>query len=154
MTRATAPAAPGSPNLSDADFVSTYQFKSPVDSVLVALTDPERLSRWWTKASGSGEQGRELTFFFGDEKLVVRVDEANRSIVQWTPLVSTAEPGWLSTTIAFTLSQRQNGGTDMIFRHAGLARLECFDSCRTCWKDYLLSLVDYVDVGQGRPRER
>jgi len=151
MTEAT---APGSLMPTDADFVSTCQFKSPVDTVFAALTDPSRLSRWWTNASGSGVQGGEVTFFFGDEKLIVRVDKANRSTVQWTPLVCTPEPDWVGTTITFTLSQTQNGGSQIDFRHAGLAQLECFDLCRKGWGHYLPSLVDYVDAGRGSPYPR
>jgi uncharacterized protein YndB with AHSA1/START domain len=153
MTAPIAPAAPGSLEPTDADFVSTYQFKSPVDTVFAALTDPSRLSRWWTKASGSGMQGGEVTFLFGDEKLIVRVEKANRSIVLWTPLICTPLPDWVGTTIIFTLSQTQNGGSQLDFRHAGLAQLECFDSCREGWEQYLPSLVDYVDTGKGSPRE-
>jgi uncharacterized protein YndB with AHSA1/START domain len=154
MTQTTTSAPVEAPGTTDADFVSTFQFKSPIDTVFAALTDPSRLSRWWTNASGSGAQGGELTFFFGDEQLIVRVDKANRSIVQWIPLVCTPEPDWVGTTITFTLSQIQNGGSQIDFRHAGLAQLECFDSCRKGWQQYLPSLVNYVDAGQGSPRER
>lgn len=154
MTEATAPAAPVSLEPTDADFVSTYEFKSPIDNVFAALTDPSRLSRWWTNASGSGVQGGEVTFFFGDEKLIVRVEKANRSIVQWTTLVCTPEPDWVGTSINFALSQAPNGGSQIDFRHAGLAQLECFDTCRKGWEYYLPSLVDYVDAGQGSPYPR
>lgn len=37
-----------------------------------------RLTAWWTNASGSGLAGGELRFMFGDDALVIRVDEAER----------------------------------------------------------------------------
>lgn len=135
----------------DPDFVATLQFKSPVDRVFAALTDPSHLSRWWVKASGSGLQGGELTFLFPDEKLIIRVDTANSAIVHWTPLVCEPLPDWVETTISFTLSETVHGGSQLDFRHAGLANLECFEMCRKGWGHYLPSLVDYVDAGQGRP---
>jgi len=154
MTEPATLAPAGAPDTTCADLTSTYQFKSPVDKVFAALTDPARISSWWTKASGSGAQGGEVTFLFGDEKLVVHVDKADRSIVQWSPLVCTPEPEWVGTTITFTVSQIQNGGSQIDFRHTGLAQLECFDSCRKGWGHFLPSLVDYVDAGQGSPYPR
>jgi uncharacterized protein YndB with AHSA1/START domain len=152
MTQTVFPAQAGAPDTTDADFVSTIQFKSPVERVLAALTDPSRLSNWWVEASGSGLQGGELTFLFPVEKLIVHVDKANDSIVQWTPLVCEPLPDWVGTTITFTLSQTRNGGSQIDFRHAGLVQLECFDMCRKGWEHYLPSLVDYVDTGRGNPR--
>jgi uncharacterized protein YndB with AHSA1/START domain len=154
MTPTVHPAPAGASDATDADFVSTIHFKSPVDRVFAALTDPARLSSWWVKASGSGLQGGELTFLFPVEKLVVRVDRANRSIVQWSPLVCEPLPDWVGTTITFTLSETRNGGSQLDFRHAGLAQLACFEMCREGWEYYLPSLVDYVDTGTGRPGSR
>jgi len=149
MTQTVNLAPAGASDTTDADFVSTIQCKSSIEHVFAALTDPSRLSRWWVEASGSGLQGGELTFLFPVEKLVIRVDEANHSIVQWTPLVCEPVPDWVGTTISFTLSRTQNGESQIDFRHAGLAQLECFDMCRKGWEFYLPSLVDYVDAGQG-----
>ena len=146
MTQTVHPAAPGATDMREADFVATLQFKSPVDRVLTALTDPTRLSRWWVEASGSGLQGGELTFLFPVEKLIIRVDEANGSIVQWTPLVCEPLPDWVGTTITFTFGQTKTGGSQLEFRHAGLAQLECFDLCRQGWEHYLPRLVEYVDA--------
>ncbi len=149
----TAPLVSPAPETKGADFVSTFRCASSVGKVFAALTEPARLASWWTDASGSGLQGGELTFAFGRGRLVVRVDQADRSLVQWTPLVCDPVPDWESTTIAFALSEADGGATRVDFRHAGLAELECFDLCREGWAHYLPSLVDYVDTGKGSPRE-
>lgn len=42
------------------------------------------------------------------------------------------------------------GGTALDFCHEGLTeRFECFDMCTAGWRQYLPSLVDYVDCGGG-----
>ena len=146
MTSSAHPASAGRFQATDTDFVSTITFESPIDRVVSALTDPAGLSRWWVPASGSGLQGGELTFLFPVEKLVVRVDEANRSLVRWTPLVCEPLPDWVGTSITFTLRETEEGGSQMVFRHAGLAQLECFELCRKGWEHYLPRLVDYVDA--------
>jgi len=147
----------GASSVLDADFEATMSFQAPADAVFDALTTPSSLVRWWTSwttISGSGLAGGELTFVFGDDRLVMRVDQAERpSVVRWTALAS-FEPvqDWVGTTISFDVSPTETGGSRLHFRHRGLTpRLECFNTCRKGWEQYLPSLVDYVDSGQGNP---
>ena len=42
------------------DFEITQSFKKPVDAVFAALTTPADLTKWWTRASGSGATGANL----------------------------------------------------------------------------------------------
>jgi uncharacterized protein YndB with AHSA1/START domain len=135
------------------DFEISKSFKKPVDTVFAALTTPADLTRWWTRASGSGETGGELTFYFGDARAVMRVDNAERaSNVKWTVLVCEPVPDWESTTLNFEVSPDEGGGSIVRFRHAGLTpQLECFDECSSAWTHYLGRLVDFVDKGQGDP---
>ncbi|HVA92119.1 MAG TPA: SRPBCC domain-containing protein [Chloroflexota bacterium] len=141
------------PSTLDADFAATMSFKSPADTVFEALTTPAGLARWWAPVSGSGLTGGELTFVFGDHPVLLRVDQAERpSVVRWTVLASAPLPDWVGTTISFDVSPLETGGSRLHFRHTGLTpRLECFDMCREGWEQYLPSLVDYVDSGQGNP---
>jgi uncharacterized protein YndB with AHSA1/START domain len=134
------------------DFEIKKSFKKPVDAVFAALTTPANLTNWWTRASGSGATGGELTFFFGDSQAVMRVDNAERaSNVKWKVLLCEPLPDWEGTTLNFELSPDESGGSVVRFRHAGLAQLECFDQCSSAWTHYLGSLVDFVDTGQGDP---
>jgi len=134
------------------DFEISKSFKKPVDAVFAALTTSADLTNWWTRASGSGATGGELTFFFGDSQVVMRVDNAERaSSVKWTVLVSEPLPDWEGTTLNFELNPNESGGSVVRFRHAGLAQLECFEQCSSSWTQFLGSLVDFVDTGQGDP---
>ena len=86
-------------------------------------------------------------------KKVSRVDEATPcSKVCWTVTVCEPLADWVGTTINFELFSTAEGGTRLQFRHAGLTpQLECFDSCSAGWRQFLRSLINYVDEGQGSP---
>lgn len=145
----------GAPNTLDADFEATMSFRSSADAVFDAITTSLDLSNWWMQASGFGLAGGELTFVFGDDSLVIRVDKAERpSVVQWTAIAISSEPlqDWVGTTIGFEVSSNEHGGSQLQFRHTGMSpRLECFDTCSMGWRRHLASLVRYVDSGQGDP---
>ena len=142
------------PTTPDADFAATLSFNAPAEAVFEALTTSSGIARWWTSwtsVSGSGLAGGELTLEAGDyDPLILRVDEANRpSVVRWVP-TSSPIPDWVGTTITFDISPNESGGSRLHFRHARLTpQLECFDMCRKGWDQYLASLVDYVDRGEG-----
>lgn len=137
----------------DTDFAAILSFNAPADAVFAVLTTPSDLARWWTNVSGSGLAGGELTFVFGNDPLVMRVDEAKRpSVVRWTPLAFAPLPDWVGTTISFNVSPNETGGSRLHFRHRGLTpQLECFNECSKGWGQCLASLVDYVDAGEGNP---
>jgi uncharacterized protein YndB with AHSA1/START domain len=147
--------APESSTEQTTDFASTLSFAAPPDAVFDALTSLSGLSRWWAPAHGSGQVGGELTFVFGDDRVVMRVGEAARpSAVRWTAtaISYTSLQDWVGTTISFAISPDDQGGSRLRFHHVGLTpRLECFDTCSSGWRQYLASLVSYVDRGTGYP---
>jgi hypothetical protein len=79
----------------------------------------------------------------------MRVDESTPpSTVTWTTLVCGPAPDWVGTSISFSLSPGEQGGSRLHFRHVGLTpRLECFDQCQAGWNYHLPNLVAYVDTG-------
>ena len=147
--------SPESLTQQNADFASTLSFTASPDAAFDAVTSLEGLSRWWTRALGSGQAGGELTFVFGDDSVVMRVDEAARpSAVRWTvTAISFASlQDWLGTTISFAVSPDDHGGSRLQFHHSGLTpQLECFDTCSSGWRQALAALVGYVDRGTGHP---
>jgi hypothetical protein len=75
--------------------------------------------------------------------------------VIWDIQSCTFLPDWVGTTLSFTLSDPGSGGCDLFFRHAGLSpQLECYDTCRAGWDQYLPSLRDYIETGTGNPYSR
>lgn len=137
------------------DYQATLAFSAAPQAVFEALTTLPGLARWWTGAvTGSGEEGGELRFYFGDDvPTIMRVDVATAAtLVQWTCVGYQHLPDWAGTTITFALSQSEGGGTDLAFRHRGLTpQLECFEMCRNGWDHFLPSLRSYTDTGEGNP---
>ena len=59
---------------------------------------------------------------------------------------------WVDTEISFRLEWR-DGQTIVLFRHADWREpVEFMHHCSTKWATFLLSLKDYVEHGEGRPR--
>jgi len=147
----TAPADGATAGDSDADYQAVVLFDTAPEAVFDALTTVSGLAGWWAPVSGSGSEGGELRFVFGDK--VIRVDAARRpSTVAWTVLECAFLPDWVGTAPCFELSPRETGGCELRFRHRGLTpRLECFSSCEAGWGQYLASLHDYVECDHGNP---
>jgi len=139
----------------DQDYQSRLTLTASADAVFEALTTIDGLAAWWTSVTGDGLTGGELTFSFGPgSEAVMRVDAAERGVgVRWTPLSCVLED-WVGTTLYFDIEALPAGGTELRFRHAGLARLECFDECRTSWDHFIAtSLAAYVETGTGHPTQ-
>jgi uncharacterized protein YndB with AHSA1/START domain len=138
----------------EADYEAWVGFASPPEAVFEALTTLQGLAGWWSRVTGDGHAGGQLSFVFGDDvPAVMHVDAAQPgSLVQWTCVGYAPLPDWAGTTISFELTPRSAGGCDLSFRHAGLTpRLECYNDCKNGWDHFLPSLRDYVDTGEGNP---
>jgi uncharacterized protein YndB with AHSA1/START domain/DNA-binding transcriptional ArsR family regulator len=127
---------------------------APRDRVFEALTTLDGLAGWWTPAvTGSAEEGGEITFGFGEERIVMRVDRAvGPESVAWTCLVHTKFAEWEDTTLRFELSQHAGDSTRLEFRHVGLVpELECHAVCSRGWDQYVGSLAAHVSGDGGSP---
>jgi len=136
------------------DYEARIALDAPPEAVFAALTTLDGLAAWWTTVTGDGAAGGELRFTFGfDVPLVLRVEVARASLVQWACEECPWLPDWVGTTISFALTPGADGGCDLAFRHRGLTpRLECFQDCKNGWDHFIPSLRDYVETGEGHPR--
>lgn len=134
------------------DFVSTIKVERSPAEVRTALTSLDALAAWWTKVTGSGEVGGELSFYFtASEPTVMRVDEATTELVQWTCLSSGDMSDWAGTEVTFTIVP-SGAGTAIFFCHHGLTpQLECFEDCYLGWSHFMQSLMKYIETGAGMP---
>jgi uncharacterized protein YndB with AHSA1/START domain/DNA-binding transcriptional ArsR family regulator len=135
-------------------FATEIVVAAPREQVYDALTTLDGLAGWWVPdASGSPEPGGELTFRFGDQAIVMRVDRADRpEAVAWTCISHTKFPDWNGTTLTFELRARDEASTIVAFRHAGLVPdLDCYTTCARGWNHYLASLTGYVEGKGGSP---
>jgi uncharacterized protein YndB with AHSA1/START domain len=120
------------------------------EAVLAALRSPEAITSWWTPTVGSGEDGGtlEVSFFGGDETVLMHVEPAFEHRVVWVVDAAPLTPDWVGTTIYFDVAEAGDGSM-LYFRHEGLTpALECYDMCHQGWTHYLGSLVAYVEGGQ------
>jgi uncharacterized protein YndB with AHSA1/START domain len=126
------------------------------DRVFGALTTVDGLAGWWTPAvSGKADPGGEITFSFGDERIVMWVDEVERPRrVAWSCRRHTKFPDWDGTRLTFDLhpASEDHSSTSLVFEHAGLVpKLDCFSLCSAGWDHYLASLAAYAAGGRGVP---
>jgi uncharacterized protein YndB with AHSA1/START domain len=124
------------------------------ERVYQELTTSEGVRNWWTrdadvdsKVGGTGE----FRFRQGKSVTKVRVDELEPSVrVGWT-VISSYHPEWIGTTITFDLRAEENGAA-LSFAHRGFARAdEVFALTTTGWGYYLISLQQYLEMGEGAP---
>ena len=126
---------------------------APPEEVFAALSTLDGLAAWWTpEVTGVPRRGHELTFWFGDERIVMAVEESDPpNRVAWRCVRHTKFPEWDGTGLSFDLHPK-DGSTAVAFEHAGLeAGLSCFPVCSAGWEHYLASLTAYVVSGRGIP---
>lgn len=126
-------------------------FAAEPEAVFAALTSAEAISRWWAPCTGTGTAGGTLRLPMGDSPVVIEVEAAEPGRrVRWLVAVSEPLPEWAGTHIDFDLRAGAEGGTALEFCHEGLTgQFECYDVCIAGWRQYLPSLVDYVDHDGG-----
>ena len=143
------------PTEASTDYQKTIRMEASPGELFDALTTLSGLAAWWTPATGSGDAGGQLQFFFDPpEPCVMHVDQATRpSSVQWTVTDCGFLPDWVGTRPTFTIAPVDGDACELHFRHLGLtAQLDCIDECTRGWDHFLVSLRDYVETGRGSPR--
>lgn len=137
------------------DYMRCITIRAPRQRVFEALTTIAGLRGWWTPlSSGSTAPGGDLRFEFAaaNQHIVIHVDVATLSSVQWTCVEHSPFSEWNGTKIAFDLFERSPNATEIWFRHAGLNPvLACYDDCSSGWDYFLDSLVALAERGKGTP---
>ena len=116
---------------------------------LVASTDG--IARWWSGRPLTGEHavGSSFSVYFGDPEkpsAVMQVVTDAPDHVVWR--VTEGPDSWIGTQITFTLRPRGDGGSTLLFSHAGWREASEFMSgCSTNWGAYLTSLKGGAEGG-------
>ena len=126
------------------DILHRISIDAPREAVhdLVATTDG--IARWWTgrPLDGDGAVGSRFGIYFGDATApaaVIQMQSDAPDEVVW--LVLDGPGSWIGTLITFALRPADQGGTTLLFTHAGWAEASEFMSgCSTNWGAYLTSL--------------
>ena len=122
------------------------------ETIYEALSTIEGLSSWWTTDThGDPEIGGTIAFQFGGDDgfdmLVRELVPAKR--VAWQVVAGPEE--WIGTEVTFDIRQ-DDGWTIVLFEHHGWRQQgEFMGHCSTKWATFLLSLVELVQSGSGRP---
>lgn len=144
--------------LSAEDFQIRRRFAATPAAVMAAVEQPQA---WWSASVTGAAQalGDQFEFRYQDiHRSVHRVTErvAGRLAV-WTTtearLNFTKNPEeWLGTALVFE-ALPVDGGSELVFTHAGLRRsLECYADCAQGWSYFLgESLPALVETGTGKP---
>lgn len=126
------------------DILHRISIDSPKDRVhdLIATTDG--IARWWTgrPLTGRSAVGERFRVYFGDAEdaaAVMEVVSDTPDEVAWR-VVDGPLP-WIDTVITFALRPTDDGGTTLLFTHAGWREAgEFMGGCTTNWGAYLTSL--------------
>src|SRR5208337_3488081 len=115
--------------------------------VFEALATIEGLRAWWTvDTTGKALTGGTINFGFCKMK-VVAATRGKR--VHWR--CTAGPPEWVGTEVSFDL-QWKRGQTFVMFKHANWkAPVEFMHHCSTKWATFLVSLLELVERGSGRP---
>ena len=138
----------------DDGFAAQIVVNSSVDEVFAALTTLDGLASWWTQdVSGSPDApGGELTFGFKTEKIRMRVEHVEPTLVVWTCLGSERFDEWQGTSVWFDVRSRDAGSVTIRFRHVGLfSTCDCYGTCSGGWQHYLESIRSFVEGRGGAP---
>ena len=122
------------------------------EEVYQALSTIEGLSSWWTTDThGDTDIGGTIVFRFGGDDgfdmLVRELVPAKR--VAWEVVAGPEE--WIGTEVTFDIHQ-DDEWTIVLFEHHGWReQVEFMNHCSTKWATFMLSLVELVQSGSGRP---
>jgi uncharacterized protein YndB with AHSA1/START domain len=135
-----------------AEILHKISIKAPPARVYQALATIDGLASWWTSTtSGESAPGKSITFRFGENACLMRVDalESGKRVA-WEGTQSPVD--WVGTKISFDLDP-DGEHTTLRFAHRGWnpEASDFMSHCSMKWATFLLSLRELVETGKGRP---
>jgi hypothetical protein len=129
------------------DILHRVGINAKADKVFAALATLDGVRGWWVStATGDAGRGGSIDFGFCEMK-VVAADAG--TLVHWRCTRGPHE--WVGTEIIFRLEWKMEQ-TFVLFKHANWKEpVEFMHHCSTKWATFLLSLMEFVERGSGRP---
>jgi len=139
------------------DILHLVTIHAAPERVYQALTTAEGLRNWWTRDAELEAKigGMGLVKFYGGQGVTkLRVDDLTPPLrVGWTIIAANAPGGWDGTTISFDL-RPAGDDTVVALAHRGFAQAnDGYALVTTGWAYYLVSLKQYLEMGQGWPQQ-
>jgi uncharacterized protein YndB with AHSA1/START domain len=129
------------------DILHRVGMNAKPEAVFAALATLEGVRKWWI-STATGDAGNGGTIDFGFCQMKVVAAEPGK-LVKWRCVGGPDE--WVGTEVVFKLETKRDQ-TFVLFTHAGWKEpVEFMHHCSTKWATFLLSLVEYVERGSGRP---
>lgn len=126
----------------------TVELPAAPDRVWRALTDPNELAKWFPDEAvvdlRPGGRGSLTWHNHGSGELeVVEVDAPHRFVWRWQePAGRSFEE--FSTTVEWTLTPNDQGGTTLHVKESGFDTAKHFEMNSSGWTEELQELVDYI----------
>jgi uncharacterized protein YndB with AHSA1/START domain len=133
------------------DILHRFTIDAPRERVHELIATADGTERWWT-AHPNVREGSRLQVFIreGSPIAVFDVIEEAPGRVVWN--VAEGPGDWIGTTITFALTEREDGGTTLLFTHADWPQgNEFMAGCATNWGAYLASLKVGAERGDFAP---
>lgn len=125
---------------------------APLQEVWAALTEPKRLSGWWSSsADGNSEPNGTFNLkFTGLTTLSFRVIQRKENHL--LHLKNMDGPGaWKDSDLEFHLERSEEQVFLVLKHYSEQASEDDFQFFMTKWPIFLVSLKSYVETGKGRP---
>jgi uncharacterized protein YndB with AHSA1/START domain len=132
-----------------AEILHRVSIAAPTSDVHDLIATTEGLERWWTgrAVEGDAAAGERFTLYFsrGDRpSAVMEVLSDTPQEIVWRCVDGPED--WRDTRITFELRPSPDGGTTLLFEHAGWRDAnEFMGGCTTNWGAYLTSLKSGVE---------
>ena len=128
----------------------TLEFKSSLEKVWRAITDPAELSRWFGDAAELDLRPGGYGAFLWDNhgRFAVRVEEVSaprRIVWSWVHEPDVSFEDAPSTRVEWTLSPRDDGGTTLHLRESGFLTDHHHEENTRGWKTELAELVALLE---------
>jgi uncharacterized protein YndB with AHSA1/START domain len=134
-----------------AEIVHRVSIAAPASEVHDLIASTEGIERWWTgrAVDGSTAVGEQLAVYFSRADIPAAVFEVlgdTPEQIVWRCVDGPDD--WRETRITFSLKPWGDGGTTLLFEHAGWREAnEFMGGCTTNWGAYLTSLKSGAEGG-------
>lgn len=131
------------------DVLFRFDVDAAPEAVLEATTDGIK-SFWTTRAEVPAEVGETLTLEFAEAPLPfdLKLEQSDERTVVWR--TETFPPHWVGTTVRWDVEPRE-GGSTVMFRHAGFDDDEETGRVAYTWGQIMMKLKEYAETGAPDP---
>jgi uncharacterized protein YndB with AHSA1/START domain len=130
------------------EILHRFTIDAPPERVHDLIATKEGVQRWWTGHANAGDD-TSLSVFFrdGDPAAIFEIVEGAPERIVWRVVEGPSD--WIGTTVTFALGSRPDGGTTLLFTHAGWREAnEFMGGCSSNWGAYLASLKAGAEGGE------